>query len=92
MKTSHFVAFSSEGTQLLPYGTCRGYLRSPFRILHFGASRKWTLLGYWGLRRACNSGDGRLGSQDSSSEFLGVLGAARSALSGSEQFGVLGRP
>ena len=32
-----------------------------------------------------------LGSQDSSSEFRGVLGAARSALSGSEQFGVLGR-
>ena len=83
----------SEGRLSSSHTALAGYLRPPLRILYFVASQKWTLLPTGstivGLRRACNSV--ALGSQNSS-EFLGVLGAAGSALSGSEPFGVLGRP
>ena len=65
----------------------RGYLRPYLRILHFGACQCWSLGANRphycrGSEEACNSGDGRLWAlQDNSSEFLGVLGAARSARS-----------
>ena len=46
----------------------------------------------WGLRRACNSGDGRLWARRIVARSFGECSEqARSALSGSEQFGVLGR-